>query len=94
MAPGRTELFVLYQMGNSEEWTWFSPTAVFLSEEALRDYALTKGVAQGQEILKPTEENEITLSEPQEFVMVRTPEGELPEVELEMAAQQEEKDGR
>jgi hypothetical protein len=44
MAHPGTELFVLYQMGASEEWTWYSVVGVFLSEAALRDHAKKKGI--------------------------------------------------
>jgi len=85
-----TELFVLYQMGNSEDWTWFSPIAVFLSESALRIHARRKGIPLDQRIVSPSKENEVRLLEPQEFVMVKSAEGELPEVDLETAGQEEE----
>lgn len=89
MATSGTELYILYQMGNSEEWTWFSPVGVFLSEKAFRDYAGEKGIALNLEILKPTEKNEVRLSEPEDFVVVKSQEGEVPEVELEMVDQEE-----
>lgn len=84
VAPRRTELYIVYQMGNSEEWTWFSPVGVFLSEKAFWDYANKKGIASNLEILKPTKKNEVRLSEPKDFVVVKSQEGEVPDVELEM----------
>jgi hypothetical protein len=89
MAADKTVLYVLYQMGNSEDWTWFSPLAVFLSEKALREYANKKELPPDVEILTPTVKNEVRLSEPQEFVLVKSLEGEVPEVELEMEGLEE-----
>jgi len=84
MSTTKTELFILYQMGNSEEWTWFSPIVVFLSEKALRSYAVEKEIASDLVVLEPTESNVVHLSVPQEYVMVKSQEGEVPDVELEM----------
>lgn len=77
-----TELFVLYQMGNSEEWTWFSPIGVFMSEKALREYAARAGIKGDLIIRTPSPANEVRLTEPQEYVVVKSREGEVPEVEL------------
>lgn len=79
----KTELFILYQMGNSDEWTWFSPIGVFLSEKALREYAVSIGVPEALPVHVATKEkNEVDLREPQEYVIVKSSEGEVPEVEL------------
>ena len=85
MSPGKTELFVLYQMGSSDDWTWYSVVGVFLSEQALRDHATQKGIVPDLKILVPSQNNEVLLPEPVEFVAVRSSEGEVPEVELEQA---------
>jgi hypothetical protein len=79
---GKTELFILYQMGNGGEWTWFSPIGIFLSEKALREHAESIGVSSGLPVLVPSDKNEVELREPQEYVLVRSHEGEVPEVEL------------
>jgi hypothetical protein len=84
MAIGKTELYILYQMGNSEEWTWYSPIGVFLSEEALRAYAAAKNIPPELEVLGPGDSNMVHLTEPQEYVIVKSKEGEVPDVELEM----------
>ena len=81
MAP-KTEFFILYQMGNSEEWTWYSPIGIFMSEKALRDYAASAGIRGELDVRLPTVSNEVRLSEPQEYVAVKSGEGEVPEVEL------------
>lgn len=81
MGP-KVELFILYQMGNSEEWTWFSPIGVFLSEAALRDYARLNGIASDLRLLAPSRSNEVILMQPQEYVAVKSKEGEVPDVEL------------
>ena len=83
MTNAKTELYILYQMGNSEEWTWFSPVGVFLSEKAFRAYAAKKKLAPDLEVLEPVG-NTVSLSEPQEYVIVRSQEGRVPDVELEM----------
>ncbi len=82
MSERKTELFVLYQMGASEEWTWFGVVAVFLSERALREYASEKGITSELKVMEPGASNGVTLSEPQEFVVVRSVEGVVPDVEL------------
>lgn len=78
----KTELFILYHMGNGGEWTWFSPIGIFLSETALREHAASIGVSSDLPVLIPNQANEVALPEPQEYVMVRSHEGEVPEVEL------------
>ena len=83
MTTSRVELYILYQMGASEEYTWFSPVGVFLSEKALWDHVEKKGIS-AHKILEPSAKNEVRLSEPQDFVIVKSHEGEVPEVELEM----------
>jgi len=85
VAPKRTEIYILYQMGASEEWTWFSPMGVFFSEEALRQHIKRKGIEPVPEILEPSPSNEVLLRVPQDYVIVKASEGEVPEVELEMA---------
>ena len=85
MATAKAELYILYQMGNSEEWTWFSPVGVFLSEKALREYAAEREIDPDLAVLEPTGSNTVRLQEPQEFVIIRSKEGEVPEVELETA---------
>lgn len=82
MANSNTELILLYQMGASEDWTWFSIVAVFLSEAALRAYVGDRGITLATGIMEPNSANAITLLEPNEFVAVRTREGEVPDVEL------------
>jgi hypothetical protein len=82
MTQASTDLFVLYQMGASEDWTWFSVVGVFFSEEALRAYAGEKGIVLEQVVMEPTSRNEVLLSEPKEFVVVRSHEGAAPDVEL------------
>ena len=79
--PG-TKLFILYQMGASEEWTWYSVVGVFLSEAALRDHAKQKGITSELRIMVPGVKGGVTLEEPQEFVAVRSVEGPVPDVEL------------
>ncbi len=85
MATAKTELFILYQIGASDEWTWFSPIGVFLTKKAVLDYVERKGIVVESPILEPSVDNEVELSEPQDFVIVRSTEGEVPEVELETA---------
>jgi hypothetical protein len=77
-----TELLVLYQMGASEEWTWYSVVAVFLSEAALREYAKEKGITSDLRVAVPDARGNVTLAEPQEFVVVKSAEGAVPDVEL------------
>jgi len=76
------ELFILYQMGASEDWTWFSVVGVFFSEAALREDAKRRGVPSDLKLVDPTAENEVVLAEPQDFVAVRSHEGPVPDVEL------------
>jgi len=83
MSAGKKVLYILYEMGNSEEWTWFSPVGVFMSEKALREYAAENEIPADLAVLKPGGSNTIRLSAPQEYVIVRSREGEVPEVELE-----------
>ena len=85
MTSAKTDLYILYQMGNSEEWTWYSPVGVFLSEKALREYAAEKEIAPDLAVLEPADSNTVRLREPQEYVIVKSREGEVPDVELEMA---------
>jgi len=82
MTSSDVPLFILYQIGASEDWTWFSPVGVFLSEEALREHARIKGIASDLALLEPDGQNEVRLQEPQDFVAVRSREGEVPDVEL------------
>lgn len=82
MAQRGRELFVLYQIGVSEEFTWFSVVGVFLTESALREYAVAKGIPSRLEIREPTANNEVVLVEPVDYVAVRAVEGEVPDVEL------------
>jgi hypothetical protein len=85
LAQKSTEIYILYQIGASEEWTWFSPVAMFLSEKALREHVKKKGIEPVPEILEPSASNEILLRVPQDYVIVKAHEGEVPEVELEVA---------
>ncbi|MGP8125847.1 MAG: hypothetical protein ACLQEQ_08320 [Nitrososphaerales archaeon] len=85
MTTAKTELYILYQMGNSEEWTWFSPAGVFLSEKALRTYAAEKEMDPELVVLEPDDSNTVRLPEPQEYVIVKSQEGQVPDVELETA---------
>jgi hypothetical protein len=82
MSGSKTELFILYQMGSSQDYTWYSVVAVFLSEEALREYARKKGVDADLVLLSSDQGDEIVLDEPEEFVAVRSEEGVVPEVSL------------
>jgi hypothetical protein len=78
------DLFVLYQMGASEEFTWFSVVAVFLSEAALRDHVARKGITLEPLLMDADSSNEVRLTEPRDFVAVRSKEGEVPDVELDL----------
>jgi len=80
--PHGADLFLLYQMGASEDYVWFSVVGVFLSEAALRADAERRGLGPTLALVEPTAKNEVLLTEPQEFVAVRSPEGEVPEVSL------------
>jgi hypothetical protein len=82
MTADGTELYILYQMGASEDWIWFSPIGVFLSEKALWDYVRMKGMPSDLRVLEPSTKNDVLLTEPQEFVIVRSKEGEVPDVDL------------
>jgi len=85
LTTAKTEMYILYQMGNSEEWTWYSPVGMFLSEKALRAYAAEREIPPDLVVLEPDDSNAIRLSEPQEYVIVKSKEGEVPDVDLEMA---------
>jgi hypothetical protein len=82
MPEDGTELFILYQMGASEDWTWFSVVGVFFSEGALRKDAERRGAPPDLELTEPSSKNEVVLAEPQGFVAVRSHEGPVPDVEL------------
>jgi hypothetical protein len=82
MPAGKTELFILYQMGSSEDWTWYSVIGVFLSESALREYAREKTMDVDLKLLEPNRDGEVVLPEPVEFVAVRSEEGAVPDVEI------------
>jgi hypothetical protein len=77
-----TELFVLYQMGASEDFTWYSVIAVFLSEKDLWRYAEKKDIGAELKLVEPGTNGDVLLQEPVEFVAVRSAEGEVPDVEL------------
>ncbi|HUI85860.1 MAG TPA: hypothetical protein VLY21_01740 [Nitrososphaerales archaeon] len=83
MSRSKTHIYILYQIGASEDWMWFSPVGVFLSEKALWDHVDAKGIPVDRKILEPTEKNEVLLPQPQDFVIVRSSEGEVPDVDLE-----------
>ena len=87
MTKTKTRLYILYQMGNSEEWTWFSPVGVFLSEKTLRAFAAEKEIDADLVVLEPADSNTVRLREPQEYVIVKSYEGQVPDVELEMEDQ-------
>lgn len=87
MSEAPTELYVLYQIGASEDWVWFSPIGAFLTEDGLREFAKAKGAPAELRMLTVPSSNVVTLEAPQDFVAVRTSTGELPEVELNMEAQ-------
>jgi hypothetical protein len=84
--PAKSDLFLLYQMGTSEEYIWYSVVGVFLSEAALRGYAAVKDIAEGLSILESGGRHSIVLPEPIEFVAVKSSEGAVPDVEFEQAA--------
>ena len=75
-------MFLLYQMGTSDEYTWYSVIAVFFTQNALRDYAEEKGIAAELQMLKPDSKGNVILREPVEYVAVPCSEGEVPDVEL------------
>lgn len=77
-----TELFILYQMGSSEDYTWYSVVAVFLSEKELRAYAEKKSIGDELRLVKPGQDGNVLLPEPAEFVAVKAVDGEVPDVEL------------
>lgn len=85
MVTRKAEIYILYQMGASEDWTWFSPIGVFLTEKTLWEYIEKKGILLNHQIRRPTSRNEVHLSEPQDYVIARSREGEVPDVELETA---------
>jgi hypothetical protein len=80
--PMATDLFILYQMGSSEDYTWYSVVAIFLSEKDLRRYAALKAIGDDLTPREPDEGGDVSLPEPVEFVVVRAQEGEVPDVEL------------
>jgi hypothetical protein len=82
MTDDRTELFILYQMGASEDWTWYSVVGVFFSQGALREDAKRRGASSDLELMEPSAKNEVVLTEPQGLVAVRSHEGPVPDVEL------------
>jgi len=82
MGERPTELFMLYQMGASEEYTWYSVVGVFLTEAALRGFTEKKGITTELRVMTPDAKGEVILAEPQEFVAVRSAEGAVPDVEL------------
>lgn len=84
MTASETEIYILYQMGASEEWVWFSPIGIFMSEKALWDHVKMKGMPSDLKIMEPTTKNEVHLSEPTDYVVVKSHEGEVPDVELEV----------
>ena len=77
------ELLVLYQMGSSEDYTWYSVVGVFFSEQALNDYSRRKGIENDVQRAQPGKDGNVVLRVPSEFVVVRCGEGEVPDVELE-----------
>ncbi len=81
MASAKKEVFLLYQMGSSEEWTWRSTVGVFLSEGALMDHARKKSMPSDLRVLDPRGGG-VVLQEPLEFVVVRSSEGEVLDVKL------------
>lgn len=82
MVSTPTSLFILYQMGSSEDYTWYSVVAVFLSEKELRDYANIRAIDDDLKPREPDESGKVVLAEPAEFVVVKAREGEVPDVEL------------
>jgi hypothetical protein len=82
VVDAKKEVFLLYQMGSSEDWTWYSVIGVFFSEGSLMSYAKEKSILSELRLLETTDGN-IILREPVEFVAVRSPEGEVPNVELD-----------
>jgi hypothetical protein len=84
MSSSDTEIYLLYQMGVSEEWTWFSPVGVFLSERALWEHVQKKDIASDRKILVPSPGNIVRLSSPQDYVIVKAREGEVPDVEFQL----------
>lgn len=81
MASAKKEVFLLYQMGSSDEWTWYSVVGVFLSEDALMDHARKKSMPSDLRVLD-SRGGDVVLQEPLEFVAVRSSEGEVPDVKL------------
>ena len=80
------ELFALYQMGSSEDYVWYSVTAVFFSEDALRDYSKKRGIENDLQRGEPGKDGNVVLQRPSEFVFVRCFEGDVPDVELSEGA--------
>jgi hypothetical protein len=76
------ELFLLYQMGSSQDYTWYSVVAVFFSEKDLRAYAEKKSIGDELGLLKPDDDGKVLLPEPVEFVAVEATDGDVPDVEL------------
>jgi hypothetical protein len=81
---GPAEVYILYQIGVSDEWTWFSPVGIFLNEAALRGHLRARGIPVDLEVMEPDSENEVRLHGPQDYVAVRSREGRVPEVELDL----------
>lgn len=77
-----TDIFILYQMGSSEDYTWYSVVGVFLSEKNLRAYAERKSVGDDLRLLNPDDDGKVLLPQPVEFVAVKATEGEVPDVDL------------
>jgi hypothetical protein len=82
VAVEKPDIFILFQMGSSDDWTWYAVLGVFLSEKALRDYAKKKSIDSDLGLREPGTGGNVILPEPVEFVAVRSHEGEVPEVEL------------
>lgn len=87
MGKEKQELFVLYQIGASEDWVWFSPIGVFMTEEELRKFARRKGAPKAMPLREPGPKNDVVLDDPQDFVAVKAEAGGLPDVELSLRAQ-------
>ena len=80
--PARPDMFVLYQIGTSEDYTWYSVIAVFFSQSALEDYAQMKGISAELQTMRPDNKGDVVLREPVQYVAVPCSEGEVPDVEL------------
>ena len=81
-ATPEPKLFLLYQMGSSEDYTWYSVIAVFFSQDALEDYSRRKGIEDDLQRAQPDKDGNVVLTRPSEFVVVECREGEVPDVEL------------